>query len=198
MWLFLATEIMMFGGLFASYGIFRSWYPDVWVVGSNELDYKIGAVNTIVLLISSFTMALSVYYAQTSNKKGLIWGLIGTLFFGGIFLVIKYFEYSAKWNYGLVPGFNWDPAPHGPAAGQVHPGHLQIFMFLYFAMTGLHAFHMLIGFIGLIILLVMAGRNKLHSDRYMPVELFGFYWHLVDIVWVFLYPLLYLVDLNVG
>lgn len=198
MWLFLAQEVMFFGGLFTAYTIYRFKYPDAWYLASHQLNKLMGAGNTVFLLVSSFTMAMCVYSTQMDKMKNAFRYLLATGFFGTVFLVVKYFEYGEKFTHGLVPKLAWNPAhlvvPHGmESLAGVADGHLQIFFFLYFAMTGMHAFHMVVGLAIMAILLVMMKRGSFGSHRYMPIELFGFYWHFVDIVWVFLFPLLYLI-----
>jgi cytochrome c oxidase subunit III len=197
MWLFLAQEILFFGGLFAAYFVYRVKYPDAWAAGSAELDIFLGGGNTVVLLLSSFTMAVGVNAAQTGKQQRLMLMLLATLALGMVFVGVKYVEYSAKWEHGLVPGpyFNYHPSPAtGDLFTNVDPDKVQIFYCLYFVMTGMHALHMLIG-AGLLVWLLWLGyTGYFNPQRYMKVELFGFYWHFVDIVWVFLFPLLYLVD----
>ncbi len=195
MWLFLAQEIMFFGGLFAAYMVYRLKYPDAWATGSEQLNIWMGGFNTVVLLLSSVTMASSVWCAQKGKNRELIWGLIVTLVLGLVFLFVKYFEYKAKFEHHLVPGthFFFDAAhATGSVVGSPTQGQLQLFFCLYFIMTGMHALHMIIGAGILIWLIVLAMRGYFHPQRYMKIELFGFYWHFVDIVWVFLFPLLYL------
>lgn len=197
MWLFLAQEILFFGGLFAVYFVYRVVYPDAWAAGSSELDIKLGGLNTCVLLFSSFTMAVSVNAAQTGKQQRLLIGMLTTLALGLVFVVVKYFEYKAKWEHHLVPGpyFDYHPAAAiGDHFAGVDPGQVQLFFCLYFVMTGMHALHMIIG-AGLLIWLLWLGyTGHFGPHRYMKVELFGFYWHFVDIVWVFLFPMLYLID----
>lgn len=189
MWLFLAQEVMFFGGLFTAYAVYRFRYPDVWAEGSSHLNTIIGAGNTMVLLTSSLTMALAFFYCRTGNLKRLVYCLSGTLVLGTVFLVVKYFEYREKYIHGLMPGIAWHPH----AAALDDPSQLQLFFVLYFTMTGMHALHMIIGIgIGLVLLGMVLAR-KFGPNRYMPIEFFGFYWHFVDIVWVFLFPLLYLI-----
>lgn len=191
MWLFLAQEIMFFGGLFASYMVYRMKYPDAWATGSNQLQLGWGTFNTVVLLLSSVTMASSVWCAQKGKNKELFWGLVATLVLGCAFLGVKYIEYSAKFEHNLFPGpnffFHGDGVVGSPTQGQ-----LELFFVLYFIMTGMHALHMIIGVALLVWLLILTKRGYFNPRRYMKVELFGFYWHFVDIVWVFLFPLLYL------
>jgi len=187
MWLFLVTEVMFFGGLFLAYMLYRIWYPQAWSEGSLELDIILGGFNTVVLIGSSLTMAFAVRAAQTGWRRGTINYLWATMVLGLTFLVVKYFEYKAKFDHHLVPGHNFNYA--GPYGDQV-----EIFFSLYFAMTGLHALHMLIGFGILSVILWMAYKNRFSPEWYTPVEMSGLYWHFVDIVWIFLFPLLYLVD----
>lgn len=196
MWLFLAQEFMFFGGLFLAYSVYRFSYPDAWSTGSAALPVLPGAINTIVLLLSSFSMAMGVYYAQTSQKKKLFWALVSTMALGILFLVIKWFwEYSPKIAYGVFPGLGFGPdAHHYPGlASFADQGPLQLFFVFYFIMTGMHAAHMIVGF-GIILWLMWGTLNgRYHAERYMQIENFGLYWHFVDIVWVFLFPMFYLV-----
>lgn len=184
MWLFLATEIMLFGALFAAYILFRMLYPDVFLAAGSHQNVTLGAINTGVLIGSSLTMALAVRSAQTSNRRTLLIFLGVTALLGAVFIGIKGVEYYEHWVEGLVPGFNWtNPEPQE-----------QLFFFLYFVMTGIHAIHIIIG-ITLILILVVRSRS---SDRYigesfLPIELMGLYWHFIDVVWVYLFPLLYLI-----
>ena len=187
MWLFLVTEVMVFGGLLTAYLIYRIWYPEAWSEGSLELSIRLGGFNTIVLIGSSLTMAMAVRAAQTGWRRGTIWYLVGTMILGLTFLVVKYFEYKEKFEHSHVPGPNFHF--EGPYGHQV-----EIFFALYFGLTGLHALHMVIGFGLLSVILWMAYRNRFSKEWYTPVELSGLYWHFVDIVWIFLFPLLYLVD----
>jgi cytochrome c oxidase subunit 3 len=187
MWIFLVTEVMFFGGLFLAYMIYRIKFPQAWSEGSLELDIRLGGFNTVVLIGSSLTMAFAVRAAQTGWKKGTIWYLVGTMALGVTFLVVKFFEYKHKYDTHHIPGPNF--LFEGPYANQV-----EIFMALYFAMTGLHALHMVIGFGILSVILWMASKNRFSPEWYTPVEMSGLYWHFVDIVWIFLFPLLYLVD----
>ena len=252
MWMFLAQEIMFFGGLFTAYLVFRSRFPMAFAAGSNHLDAFWGGLNTLVLIVSSLTMALTVYYAQKSNRNMQVIMIVLTMFFGAVFLGVKAIEYTDKYNHGLVPvtGLNKripeDPnAHHGPekpcwevdhnapqvehanpkgefqftdcslvkqaqdgnflteaeqigyfSNGQIDGNkfrdRVRIFYYLYFVMTGLHALHMVIGLGLMAWLLWTAWRGYYTSEYYMPVEMSGLYWHFVDIVWIFLFPLLYL------
>ncbi|MBZ5641330.1 MAG: cytochrome c oxidase subunit 3 family protein [Acidobacteriia bacterium] len=193
-WLFLVTEIMFFGGLFAAYAIYRFFYFAAFEGGSHILDARLGAANTAVLLGSSLTMALSVRSAQTGNRRALVVFLIATLILGGAFLGVKAYEYNQKFVEHVVPGLDW--APEGEVLARLAPGgvqHAELYFIFYFAMTGLHAIHMVIG-MGLLIWLAIRGRKGDFTPHYFaPVEVVGLYWHFVDIVWIFLFPLLYLI-----
>jgi len=262
MWLFLAQEIMFFGGMFTAYLVYRSRFPMAFAAGSNHLDVVMGFVNTLVLIVSSLTMALTVYYAQKSNRTMQVVMIVLTMIFGATFLGVKAVEYTDKYNHGLVPvsglnkripadehaapgGHDAKPEPGSPAVAEEHSnprgefqwheyeiiehtiakqkadpnGHyltaaekvgymsdpatltldkdkfrdkVRIFYFIYFMMTGLHALHMIIG-LGLMLWLGWkAFKGTFNADYYMPVEMSGLYWHFVDIVWIFLFPLLYL------
>ena len=252
--MFLVQEIMFFGGLFTAYLVLRSRYPMAFAAGSNHLDAFWGGLNTIVLIVSSLTMALTVYYAQKGNRNLQVILIILTMFFGSVFLGVKAIEYTDKYEHGLVPvaGLNKRVKDtHGATAGEVHAkpcyevahggdehayvnprgefqwtdcslvkvaqdhnfltsaekigyfsngqididkfrDRVQIFFWIYFVMTGLHALHMVIGLGLMAWLLWKAWRNTFSSEYYMPVEMSGLYWHFVDIVWIFLFPLLYL------
>jgi cytochrome c oxidase subunit III len=187
MWIFIIQEVMFFGGLLMAYFLYRVWYHEAWVEGSQELDILLGGINTVVLIGSSLTMALAVRSAQVGSKKGTVNWLLLTMVLGTVFLVIKFFEYKHKFDLNHVPGANF--VFEGPNAAQV-----QIFISLYFALTGLHALHMVIGFALLAVIAWMAHKDRFSPEWYTPVEMSGLYWHFVDIVWIFLFPLLYLVD----
>jgi len=251
MWAFLAQEIMFFGGLFTAYLVFRSKYPMAFAAGSNRLDAFLGGTNTLVLIVSSLTMALTVYFAQKGNRHLQIIFILLTMLFGAAFLGIKAVEYHNKYVEGIVPVAGWNARAKAPAgaereeakpcwqaenlegdnyvnpkgefiwadcslaklaqdenflttaekAGYFSNGQLdgdkfrdkvRIFFFLYFVMTGLHALHMIVGLVLMTWLLWTAFRGYYNADYYMPVEMSGLYWHFVDIVWIFLFPLLYL------
>jgi cytochrome c oxidase subunit III len=187
MWVFLITEIMFFGGLFLAYTVYRSSYPEVFWRASNTLNVIIGAVNTAVLLCSSYTMVLAVRAAQTGSRKALIIFLILTMLLGCVFLGIKGYEWTEKFHEHHVPG----PSFH--MEGTPLQGQAQLFFSLYFAMTGLHALHMVIGVGLMTFLLCQAYAGKYTPDYYTPVDIGGLYWHFVDIIWIFLFPLFYLV-----
>jgi len=257
MWLFLAQEIMFFGGLFTAYLVFRSRYPMAFAAASNHLDAFWGGLNTLVLIVSSLTMALTVYFAQKGNRNMQVILIILTMLFGATFLVVKAIEYSDKYHHGLVPVAGWNqktpaaetgPGAEHAAAGSEHVAagseehhvnptgtfmvpetdlHLveqaergnyltssekigyynpstgrpdlqklqnkeQIFYWLYFVMTGLHALHMIVGLALMTWLLWKASVGTFSHEYFAPVEISGLYWHFVDIVWIFLFPLLYL------
>jgi cytochrome c oxidase subunit III len=224
MWVFLLTEIMMFGGLFTAYLIYRIKYYPAFVAGSTSISVSWGFANTLVLIGSSFTMAMAVWSAQTGRRKGQIWFLIGTMILGSAFLGVKAKEYYDKYDECHIPGHvigkgfnawggcsasdkslgniaeeiierakkNHEEIPE--VAAQQTAQQTEIFFSFYFAMTGLHAFHMVIGLGLLTWLLLRAKRGEFGPSYYTPVELGGLYWHFVDIVWIFLFPLLYLIS----
>jgi cytochrome c oxidase subunit III len=187
MWVFLVTEVMFFGGLLMAYLLYRVWYPEAWSEGSLELDIWLGGINTVVLIASSLTMALAVRSAQTGAQRATVYWLLLTMALGLTFLIIKFFEYKHKFDLNHVPGRNF--VFEGPHSAQV-----EIFLSLYFSLTGLHALHMVVGFVLLAVIASMAWRKRFTPEWYTPVEMSGLYWHFVDIVWIFLFPLLYLVD----
>ena len=186
MWLFLITEVLFFGGIFGAYTVYRTLWPETFAQASLHLDMWLGAFNTFVLLTSSLTMALEVHAAETGKQAKLQILLVLTILLGLTFLGVKAVEYSDKWHHHLVPGPHFQ-FEHGDV------GHAQIFYFLYFALTGVHAIHMVIGVGVLLGLLYYARRGVFSSAYYNPVHVAGLYWHFVDIVWIFLYPLLYLI-----
>ena len=261
MWMFLVQEIMFFGGLFTVYLVFRSRFPMAFAAGSNHLDALLGGINTLVLIVSSLTMALTVYYAQRGNRMMQVILIILTMFFGSVFLGVKAIEYTDKYNHGLVPVAGLNKRSDVESVGHSNPeiqekssldapaiteekiegehdeyvnergtflwkdvslvqqaelgGYLtdaekvgyysngqldatkfrdkvQIFFWIYFVMTGLHALHMIIGLGVMLWLLLKAWFGAFNADYFAPVEMAGLYWHFVDIVWIFLFPLLYL------
>ena len=208
MWVFLLTEILFFGGLFVAYMIYRIWYFDAFAEASRRLSLFWGGLNTAVLIGSSLTMALAVRAAQTNNRKWTVNWLILTMILGCVFLGVKVIEYEDKFANYEVPGasYNWlyheqhlpAGAEHAPRELTLTPQQLQnttqIYFSLYFTMTGLHALHMVVG-VGLMMVITwMAWKGKFDAQWYTPVEMSGLYWHFVDIVWIFLFPLLYLVE----
>jgi len=207
MWLFLLTEIMFFGGMFFAYLLYRNWYYDAFVPASNQLSVPLGTMNTIILISSGFFMALAVWASEVRNKKLLVIFLWLTTVFGLAFLGVKAVEYHEKWEKHHIPGASFDISefvnpPIDKATGKPSETPLrpdmaektQVFFFLYFAMTGMHALHMIIG-IGLLFWLIWrAQRGDFTAGYVAPIENFGLYWHFVDIVWLFLFPLLYLIN----
>lgn len=216
-WLFMATEIMMFGGLFVGYFIYRFMYPDTYMAGGDSLAWHLGALNTLVLLFSSGTMAQAVTETMRGNNKKALTYVYITTACALIFMVVKYFEYTAKIDNGMFPGFEmWNAQSAIDYAnghlradagftlanlgagdvlqpGQVDGKSLKLFFVLYFAMTGLHGFHILVG-IGLMLWLVKRLKNNEFGPKYYTaVEGVGLYWHIVDIIWIFLFPLMYLI-----
>ena len=186
MWIFLAQEVMFFGGLFLAYAVYRHTYPGVFAEASHHLDVRLGGINTAILIGSSLTMALAVYGSQTGKRRMLIAFLILTIVLGSAFLGIKAVEYHHKYEDGLIPGLGFHyPGPNAKQA--------QLFFGLYFAMTGMHALHMVVGIVLLFWLIFEARKGRFTPEYHSPVENFGLYWHFVDIVWIFLFPLLYLI-----
>lgn len=186
-WLFMATELMMFGALFSGYAIYRAKFPEAWVEGGSLLDWRLGSLNTLVLLFSSFTMAQAVTETMKGqNKKAFNYVVITTLC-ALAFMVVKYFEYSGKIHHGLFPSAEM----FNPEAVQVPE--TRLFLVLYFVMTGLHGIHILVG-IGLMLwLMKRLKKDEFSKDYYTSVEGVGLYWHIVDIIWIFLFPLMYLI-----
>lgn len=185
-WLFMVTEILMFGGLFVGYFIFHSLYPDMFAEGASHLDWRLGSINTLVLILSSWTMAMSIYHIQVGENSKANLKLIITLLCGLAFMVIKAFEYKAKIEHGLLPGnfFHAHDAQHA---------NLALYYGFYFCMTGLHGTHVLIG-MGLITwVLIRNLRGDFNPHYFTAVEGVGIFWHIVDLIWIFLFPLLYLV-----
>jgi cytochrome c oxidase subunit 3 len=187
MWVFLLTEVMFFGGMFGGYTVYRNLYPEAFASTSHFMNVTIGAINTAVLICSSFTMVLAVRSAQLGQKKALIAFLVLTLILGVVFLSLKYVEYHEKWEDHHIPG------PGFQYADSRYFHQAQILFFLYFAMTGMHAIHMIVGAGLLTALVFMAARDRFSSHWYTPVEMVGLYWHFVDVIWIFLFPLLYLI-----
>jgi cytochrome c oxidase subunit 3 len=192
MWTFLATEVLVFGALFAGYTAYRSLYPHDFEAASQRLNILIAAINTVALLTSSLTMALSVYAARVGRSSMLLTCLILTAALGSLFMVLKVVEYRADYEEKLVPRFAFDPEEWLKESPPANPQHVQLMLMFYYIMTGLHAVHLTIG-IGLLVwLMARARRGLLTPERYIPVEVVGLYWHFVDVVWIFLLPLLYL------
>ena len=206
MWVFLVTEIMFFGGMFLAYTLYRGSYGAAFASASNHLDIKLGAFNTGVLILSSFTMAMAVYFTQIGKSRPQVFCLLLTLILGLTFLGVKAVEYKSKYDDSLIPGRLVPNRPFGPEVAQhgeinEHKLHLlgnatlkqvELFYWIYFAMTGMHALHMIIGAGLLTFLLIFSIKGRYGPEYHSPVEVIGLYWHFVDIVWIFLFPLLYL------
>lgn len=191
MWLFLAQEVLFFSGLFVAYAVGRSKYPEAFVAGSHQLDWKMGGLNTLVLLFSSLTAALAVRSAQLGKRKEVSNYIIITIVCAAAFMVIKYFEYKAKFAHGFLPGQYW--APHQLYNGGLFPERTHVYFGIYFLLTGLHGLHVLIGMGVLGWVLMRNNRGDFNTKYWTPVDLVALYWHLVDLVWIFLFPLLYLI-----
>ncbi len=185
-WLFLVTEVLLFGGLFCFYAIYRAWHPEMFIEVNQLLNVKLGALNTLVLIFSSVTVALSIRSIQMDNKKHAVMFLGITIVCAAMFLVVKYFEYSHKIHEGLLPGKYFV----NPEINAVNP---HIFFSIYFGMTGLHALHILGGMTFLTWVMYRTHIGTYSSSYYTPVEMGGLYWHLVDLIWIYLFPLLYLI-----
>ena len=188
MWVFLVTEVLFFGGMFMAYILYRIWYPEMFVAASHHLSIPLGTFNTAVLIGSSLTMAYAVNAAQRGAKprEQVMW-LVGTMILGAIFLGVKVIEYADKFGHHLVPGpnFHFDKPEFQQTA--------QIYYSLYFSLTGLHATHMIVGMVIMAIIARMAAKGEFTPEWYTPVEIMGLYWHFVDLIWIFLFPLLYLI-----
>jgi len=196
MWLFLGTEIMFFGGMFLAYLVYRLNYYNEFAAASRSLNFWMGTINTLVLICSSLTVVLAVRAAQMGKRKLLISMLVVTLVFGLTFLAVKGFEWKEKFEEHHIPGSSFSAADLIRNYPQLHvqPQHAQVYFSLYFAMTGLHALHMLIG-VGIFVWLIYkAWKGDFSPKYYTPVEIAGLYWHFVDVVWIYLFPLLYLID----
>ena len=213
MWVFLLTKVLFFGGLFITYTLYRMWYYEAFAAASKSIEIVPGLINTVVLIGSSLTMALSVRAAQTNKRKATVNWLFATIVLGSVFLGIKVYEYADKFEHHHVPGpsFQFVSEHEGDEGAAAHTapaegGHVatmgpdelqrttQLFFSLYFVMTGLHAIHMIVGVVILFIIAWMAHKGRFDSEYHAPVEMTGLYWHFVDIVWIFLFPLLYLVE----
>ncbi|MBU2493006.1 MAG: cytochrome c oxidase subunit 3 [Bacteroidetes bacterium] len=185
MWLFLFTELLLFGGMFLIYAVYRYQYPDQFHIAGMELDTGIGTLNTIILLTSSLTVALSIAALQRKNKFLSVVLLLITIVLAFSFMINKYFEWGVKFEHGLYPG---SETLLGKPNGEI------LFFGLYFIMTGLHGLHVVIGIIFLSIILAMIIKDKITFDNYVKLENSGLYWHLVDLIWIFLFPLFYLIQ----
>ena len=186
MWVFLATEILMFGGLFCAYAIYRSWHPEMFHNAHKFLSIGMGTTNTIVLITSSLTMALAIRSMQLGQIKATIYNLVATIALAGTFMVIKYFEYMHKIHEGQLPG-------HLYTFKGIEGSNPHVFFSVYFLMTGLHGFHVLVGMGVIAWLIVRVKKGHFSPEYYTPIEMTGLYWHLVDLIWIFLFPLFYLI-----
>jgi cytochrome c oxidase subunit 3 len=198
LWLFLASEVLFFGGLFVAYAVYRANHPELFHYAHHFLDWRLGGLNTLVLISSSLTAAWAVRSAQLGRQRELRLMLLATLLLASAFLVVKYFEYSHKLHHGIFWGAAYHPSQEIlsslPAAlrSAPVPPHLGTFFSIYFLMTGLHGIHVLVG-MGLYLWLIgRAGRGDFTPAYYVPVDAVALYWHLVDIIWIFLFPLFYL------
>jgi len=193
MWIFLATEVLLFGGLFVGFGMMQARYPEMFKEAHEHLQRPLGALNTVVLLFSSWTMVMGVLSARTNQKKKTVVFLIVTILCACIFLGVKYFEYSHKFEEGLLPGHYYHHIGDRIPVVNGANGYATFFSF-YFMMTGLHGIHILVG-IGLLAWIAFrANKGEFNSDYYTPVDLVGLYWHLVDLIWIYLFPLYYLIS----
>jgi cytochrome c oxidase subunit 3 len=190
MWVFLVTEVLFFGGALMAYAIYRSWYPEAFAAASHELNVVFGTLNTAILIASSLTMALAVHAAQTDDRKQLTLFLVATMILGTAFLGVKGVEYYTKFVEHHVPGPGFQFAPE-------YFHHAQIFFSIYFVLTGLHALHMIIGLGIMTWMLIWVRNGTITRDYTSPIEVSGLYWHFVDIVWIFLFPLLYLIGRHI-
>ncbi len=200
MWLFLGQELLFFSGLFVWYGVFRVNYPEAWLAGSAQLDRLIGGINTCILLISSFTAAMAVRQAQLGDRKWTSYNLLITIACAFAFLIIKYFEYKAKFDHGLLPGFNWNPdLGHlntwyaGQTTITALPAMTHGFFGLYFVLTGLHGVHVAIGIGVLFWVWLRNHRGEFSKSYWTAIDISVLYWHLVDLIWIYAFPLLYLI-----
>lgn len=185
MWLFLLTEVLLFSGLFVAYIVFRAWYPDMFDSASARLDWRLGATNTAILIASSLTMALAIRAAQQSKKGLSLILLLATLACAGGFLYVKSLEYGHKFHLGIFPGSYFD-------FGGEHISNEHLYFSIYYLMTGLHVVHVIIGALAILWVTIRTAKGDFYSAYYTPLEMVGLYWHLVDLIWIFLFPLLYL------
>jgi len=195
MWVFLAQEVLFFGGLFCAYAVYRANHPEIFEYAHRFLDTRLGAINTGVLIFSSLTMALAVRSAQLERRRALVANLLVTLACAAVFLAIKYVEYSHKIHEGLLWGAHFNPSAHAIEAAGVGPApaNAHVFFAIYFFMTGVHALHIVAGMIVIAWVLRRAWKGHFTSRYFGPVDNVGLYWHLVDLIWIYLFPLLYLI-----
>ena len=191
MWIFLATELLIFGALWTGYAAYRFNYGPAFEAASRHLSLLIGSVNTVVLLTSSLTMVLAVRSIRLGRRRATVVCLLLTALLGAVFLGIKAIEYYVDYQEKLVPRLAFDPQEWSSRG--ISPGHVQLFLMFYYVMTGLHAVHLIVGISLLLIIALMAWLGRFSAEQYMGVELSGLYWHFVDVVWIYLFPLLYLV-----
>jgi cytochrome c oxidase subunit III len=193
MWAFLATEVLFFGALLTAYTVYRVKFGGDFEAASARLNVLIGAINTVVLLTSSLTMALAVHAARTDRQRLLVRYLVLTAALGTLFMVFKAIEYYSDYKDNLVPGLAFDPNEWTLENPPVNPQHVQLFLVFYYVLTGLHALHLTVGIGLMVVLIVLASRGRYAGGHYGPIEVSGLYWHFIDIVWIFLLPLLYLI-----
>ena len=194
MWAFLVQELLFFSGLFVAYGVYRSWYPEMFKAASHQLDKIMGGTNTVVLLFSSFTAAMAVRSSQLGKKRETGNYILITILCACIFLVIKYFEYAHKFHAGLLPGRFFHPhVDHLVAGSPPLPENTGSFFSIYFMMTGVHGVHVAVGIGVLIWIWLRNNRGDFSKEYFTPVDIVALYWHLVDLVWIYLFPLLYLI-----
>lgn len=191
MWLFLVTEVLLFSGMFVAYTVYRQWHPEVFKAVSTALSWKLGGLNTLVLLFSSFTVAMAINSIQRNKKQATVMYLVITWLCAAAFMVVKAIEYNSKFAHGVFPGGNF--APHGEHYAAYAIPYAAQFFSIYFVMTGIHGVHVLIGMGIITWIAVRTHKGHFDSSYYTPIELTGLYWHLVDIIWIFLFPLLYLI-----
>jgi cytochrome c oxidase subunit 3 len=191
MWLFLVTEVMFFGGFFLVYTVYRTHYPHAFAVAAHHLNVTIGAFNTAVLIFSSLTMALAVHAAQLGRRRQIVGWLLATVVLGSVFLGVKVVEYKEKFDHHLVPGPRFSAVAIELTGDEAKRA--EIYYSLYFGMTGLHASHMVVGIPIILVIAWLAHKGMFDAEYHSPVENIGLYWHFVDIVWIFLFPLLYLI-----
>ncbi|KAB8030999.1 cytochrome c oxidase subunit 3 family protein [Fluviispira multicolorata] len=188
MWIFMAQELLFFSGLFCAYGFMRFMYPDMVTQGQSSMDWRLGGINSVILLVSSLTMSLCVRSARSNNKAGTVKFLVATMICGLLFLVIKGSEWGMHFHEGYFPGKFFNPVAHA----EIQDPLAHIFFGLYYVMTGMHGLHIVVGLGLMTWMLVRANRGEFSSENYVSLENTSLFWHLVDIVWIFLYPLLYL------
>jgi len=199
MWLFLATEVMFFGGLLTAYAVYRIGAPREIALASKELNVMLGCINTVVLLTSSLTMALAVRASQLRSRLQLIQLLLATMILGSVFLGIKAVEWTRDYHENLIPGLNFQVPEHARSHVEqegLEPRKMELFFVLYFFMTGLHAIHLIIGIVLVGVMAWLSWRSWFSGGGAVQIEVTGLYWHFIDIVWVFLYPMLYLIDVH--